>query len=108
REANNHWANFDPNSPTGLVQEGTPGHVGMWEPNRGNISPRAGFAYDLNGKGTTVARAGFSVIYSSFTAVEWMNQNAFQNNSGVGLGVNPTGADIFVNQVKIFTGSSNG
>jgi Carboxypeptidase regulatory-like domain/TonB dependent receptor len=108
REANNHWANFDPNSPTGLVQEGTPGHVGMWEPNRGNISPRAGFAYDLNGKGTTVMRGGFSIIYSSFTAVEWMNQNAFQNNSGVGLGVNPTGADIFVNQVKIFTGTPNG
>ena len=27
READNDWANFDPNSPTGLVQQGQPGHI---------------------------------------------------------------------------------
>jgi hypothetical protein len=92
REANNLWANFDPNSPTGLVQQGQPGHSRMWNPDRGDFSPRIGFAYDVNGKGTTVVRGGFSIIYESFTAVEWMNQNQFQNNSGVSLAANPTGA----------------
>jgi hypothetical protein len=94
REANNLWANFDPNSPTGLVQQGQPGHSRMWNPDRGDFSPRVGFAYDLNGKGTTVVRGGFSIIYETFTAVEWMNQNQFQNNSSVSLAANPTGAFI--------------
>jgi hypothetical protein len=92
KDSQNLWANFDPNSPTGLVQQGSPGHSTMWNPDRGDFSPRVGFAYDLNGKGTTVVRGGFSIIYESFTAVEWMNQNQFQNNSGVSLAANPTGA----------------
>jgi hypothetical protein len=94
REANNLWADFDPSSPTGLVQQGSPGHSRMWNPDRGDFSPRVGFAWDLNGKGTTVVRGGFSIIYESFTAVEWMNQNQFQNNSSVSLAANPTGAYI--------------
>jgi hypothetical protein len=94
KEANNLWANFDPNSQLGLVQQGTPGENTMWNPNRGNFSPRVGFAYDVSGKGTTVVRGGFSVMYSSFTAVEWMNQNQFQNSSAVSLGANPTAANF--------------
>ena len=34
-----------------------------------DFSPRVGFAWDVTGKGTTVVRGGFSVIYSTFTAV---------------------------------------
>jgi len=108
REANNLWANFDPNSPTGLVQQGQPGVPTMWKPDRGDFSPRVGFAYDVNGKGTTVVRGGFSIIYETFTAVEWMNQNQFQNNSSVTLAANPTGANIVKNGQTIFTGSPNG
>ncbi len=89
---NNLWANFDPNSPTGLDQQGTAGNDSLWKPNRGNLSPRFGFAYDMNGKGTTVVRGGVGVMYSSFTAVEWMNQNQFQNTSSVSLAANPTAA----------------
>ncbi len=94
REANNLWANFDPTSPTGLVQQGQPGLGTLWKPERGDFSPRFGFAYDMNGKGTTVVRGGFSVIYSTFSMVEWMNQNQFQNSSSVSLAANPTGAFI--------------
>jgi hypothetical protein len=108
KEANNLWANFDPNTPTGLIQQGQPGENTMWQPNRGNFSPRFGFAYDLNGKGTTVVRGGFSIMYSSFTAVEWMNQNQFQNNSGVTLAANPTGGDFYANGVRVFTGTAGG
>jgi hypothetical protein len=94
REANNLWANFDPTSATGLVQQGQAGHNTMWNPDKGDFSPRVGFAYDVNGKGTTVVRGGFSIIYESFTAVEFMSQNSFQNSSGVTLAANPTGAFI--------------
>jgi hypothetical protein len=94
KDSNNGWANFDPNSVTGLVQQGSPGENTMWNPNRGNFSPRIGFAYDLSGKGTTVVRGGFSVMYSSFTAVEWMNQNQFQNTSAVSLAANPTAGEF--------------
>ena len=94
REANNLWANFDPTSPTGLVQQGQPGVNTIWHPDRSDFSPRVGFAYDVSGKGTTVVRGGFSIIYETFTAVEWMNQNQFQNSSSVSLAANPTGALI--------------
>src|SRR6266550_416402 len=94
KEVNNLWANFDPTSATGLVQQGQPGHNTMWNPDRGDFSPRLGFAYDVSGKGTTVVRGGFSIMYESFTAVEWMNQNQFQNSSAVSLAANPTGALI--------------
>ncbi len=92
REVNNNWANFDPTSPTGLVQQGQPGLNTLWHPNRGDFSPRFGFAYDVNGKGTTVVRGGFSIIYSEFSMIEWQQQNQFQNTSAVALGSNPTGA----------------
>jgi hypothetical protein len=90
-EVNNLWANFDPTK--GLVQQGQAG-VGdtLWKPDRKDFSPRVGFAYDVTGKGTTVVRAGFSLIYSSFTAVEFLNQNGFQNSTAVTVAANPTGA----------------
>ena len=40
REANNNWANFDPNSTTGLVQQGASGAT-MWRPDYTRTSPRA-------------------------------------------------------------------
>jgi hypothetical protein len=94
RERSNLWANFDPTSPTGLVQQGQAGLNTLWKPDRGDFSPRLGFAYDVTGKGTTVVRGGFSVIYSTFTMIEWESQNQFQESGGssVSLGAIPTGA----------------
>jgi hypothetical protein len=93
KEANNLWGNFDPNSTTGLVQQGQSG-VGpsIWKPDRKNFSPRAGFAYDISGRGTTVVRGGFSVIYSTFIAADFIAQNGLQNTGGTTIGADPAGA----------------
>jgi len=106
--ANNLWANFDPASPTGMVQQGTPGNNTMWKPDYRDFSPRAGFAWDVTGKGNTVVRGAFSIMYSTFSAVQWMNQNDFQNSASVSLAANPTGADLFANGALAFAGASGG
>ncbi len=92
--SNSGWANFDPTSTYGITQQGAPGNNTMWKPDYHDFSPRLGFAYDMTGKGTTVVRGGFSIMYSTWTAVMWMNQNDFQNDNGVALAANPSGAFI--------------
>jgi len=90
KEAHNLLGNFDPT--LGLVQQGQPS-VGdtIWKPDRGNFSPRAGFAYDLTGKGTTVIRGGFNMIYSLFTVAQF-NQSSVQNYKNGTFAATPTGA----------------
>ena len=90
-EVNGLWGNFDPTR--GMVQQGQPG-VGdtLWKPDHLDFSPRLGFAWDLSGRGTTVVRGGFSIIYSSFTAVTFLNQNGFNNSTAVSVAAVPTGA----------------
>ena len=90
REDNNLFGNFDP--ALGLVQQGQ-SSVGstLYKPDRGNFSPRIGFAYDVSGKGTTVVRGGASIIYSMFTAAQFM-QSSQQNFRGGTLAGVPTGA----------------
>jgi len=92
REVNNFWANFDPTSATGMTQQAA--NTSMWKPDYRDFSPRVGFAWDVTGKGATVVRGAFSIMYSTFTAVQWMNQNDFQNDNSVALAANPTGANI--------------
>ncbi len=90
KEANNLLANFDPS--LGMVQQGQ-SSVGdtLWKPDRGNFSPRVGFAYDVSGKGTTVVRGGVSMIYSLFTVAQF-TQSSTQNYKNGSFIATPTGA----------------
>jgi hypothetical protein len=108
KDSQNLLANFDPASPTGMIQQGTPGNPTVYKADPKDFSPRFGFAWDVNGRGTTVVRGGFSIMYSSYTAVMFLDQNQLQNGSSVSLAANPSGADIYENGALKFAGSPTG
>ena len=85
----NLLGNFDPNA--GLVQVGnqisTP-----WNPDHKAFSPRVGVAWDLTGNGTTVLRAGASMIHDMLNVDSFVAQQGMQNASTLGLSAIPTGA----------------
>jgi Carboxypeptidase regulatory-like domain/TonB dependent receptor len=92
-EPNNGVGNFDPTSPTGLVQQGQ-SSVGntLVKPDYKNFSPRIGFAYDVTGKGTTVVRAGFSILYSMFSVAPFTGNPGVANTPNTSFVNIPTGA----------------
>ena len=86
KEANNLLGNFDPN--LGMVQVGKQ-ISSPYNSDHTNFAPRAGFAWDTNGKGTTVLRAGGGLVYET---INWESFLAFNNSFG--LPSVPTGAII--------------
>ena len=86
QEAHDLLGNFDPN--VGLVQVG---HQisSLYDSDRKNFAPRAGFAWDIGGNGRTVLRGGGGLMYES---VNWQSFIAF--NNAFGPGSVPTGAPI--------------
>jgi hypothetical protein len=88
KEAHNLLANFDPNSPTGLVQVGK--QIGSpYSGDHTNFAPRLGLAWDVRGNGRTVIRAGGGITYEQFAQQVFLGVgNTF------GLGTNPTGANL--------------
>jgi hypothetical protein len=88
-DAHNQLGNFDPNSPTGLIQVGINGVSSPYNADHKDFGPRMGFAWDVTGKGTTVLRGGGGLIYET---VNWESLLAFNNSFG--LSNVPTGAII--------------
>src|SRR5260370_11995939 len=95
REGKNLLGNFDPTSTFGIVQEGQ-ASVGntIWKPDYKDFSPRLGFAWDVSGKGTTVVRAGASIIYPSVAAAGFLQQAGLNIFTGGSIGAIPTGACV--------------
>jgi hypothetical protein len=106
-EANNQLGNFDPNSATGLVQVGNQIKT-AYNPDHLDFGPRVGLAWDVTGKGTTVVHAGASVVTDDgIPMFLFVGQGGEQNNTTLGLGAIPTGAQIWENGVQVGTFGGN-
>ncbi|HTA47649.1 MAG TPA: carboxypeptidase regulatory-like domain-containing protein [Bryobacteraceae bacterium] len=86
-DANNAFGNFDPNTPTGMIQQ-TNGNA-LYKTDKRDFGPRIGFAWDVTGKGTTVIRAGTSIAYDTTP------MDALVTFQGASLPTIPTGATLY-------------
>jgi len=89
QEEHNLLGNFDPNVGLVQVKTGTNQIPSLYNSDHKNFAPRFGFAWDTNGKGSTVLRGGVGLVYES---VNWQSFIAF--NNAFGPGSVPTGAPI--------------
>ena len=84
KDAKNQLANYVPS--VGFVQVGQ-GISAPYQTNYNNVSPRLGVAWDIFGKGKTILRSGFGMIFVEPSI------RTFMFNGG-GLNLNPTGIII--------------
>ena len=97
-ETHNLLGSFDPSA--GLEQVGNE-ISSIYKGNHHDFGPRFGLAWDLSGKGTTVVRAGYSLIYTALLPMQALTGiGGGQNGSNGGVGTIPTGATIVVNGVS--------
>jgi len=87
---------FDPTSPTGLDVAGQ-GVANIYQQFWGAVSPRIGFAYQLDSTGKTVLRGGYGFYYDSIYMKSILQNNGVQNISVFGPGLNPAGINQVVN-----------
>ena len=90
-EDHNLLGTFDPS--VGLEQVGK-NISSIYNGDHRNFSPRLGVAWDVTGKGTTVVRAGGSIIYQLLSMSTFLSQQNTQNTVTLGVGTVPTGASI--------------
>ncbi|WP_158790547.1 TonB-dependent receptor [Granulicella sp. L60] len=87
---------FDPTSPTGLAVAGQ-GVSNIYPNFWGAVSPRIGFAYQLDNTGNTVLRGGYGYYYDTVYVKGILQNNGVQNISVFGPGLNPAGSNLVVN-----------
>jgi len=92
-EAHNLLGNWEPS--VGFEQVGK-NISSLYNSDGRNFSPRFGIAWDVTGKGTTVVRAGGSIVYDLLSMSTFMSQQNLQSVVALfGAGVVPTGASLF-------------
>jgi hypothetical protein len=95
-DSSNQLGNFQ--SSVGLEQVGK--NIGsLYNKDATNFAPRVGVAWDVTGNGTTVVRAGASIVYDLLSMSTFLSQQNTNNTVTLGANVVPTGAAIQVNGV---------
>jgi len=94
KDAFNNIGNFDPASPTGMVQQGQPGYGTIWKPDPFDFEPRFGLAWDVKGNGNTVVRLGVGMIHEMWTLETFEGQFIMQGDGSTAINAIPTGATI--------------
>jgi hypothetical protein len=87
-DRDNLLGKFDPTAPTGLVQQGKQVNQ-LYSNSKDDFAPRLGLAWDISGKGTTVLRAGATIVYNSDQSLK-----VFLNSANAGLGFTPTASAL--------------
>jgi hypothetical protein len=96
-DSNDQLGNFQPS--VGLEQVGK--NIGsLYNKDATNFAPRVGVAWDVTGNGTTVVRAGASIVYDLLSMSTFLSQQNTNNTVTLGANVVPTGAVIQVNGVS--------
>jgi len=96
-EENDQLGNFEPS--VGLEQVGK--NIGsLYKKDATNFAPRVGVAWDVTGNGTTVVRAGASIVYDLLSMSTFLSQQNTNNTVTLGANVVPTGAVIQVGGVS--------
>ena len=100
-EKNKALGNFAPNTPTGMVQQGVGGTNSLYTSQKDAFAPRIGLAWDVNGKGKTVVRAGGDLLYNTaISLLSFMVQNA-------ALPQVPTGWNLLTGNNTVLPGPGN-
>ena len=94
KDAFNNIGNFDPSSPTGMVQQGQAGYSTIWKPDPFDFEPRFGLAWDMKGNGNTVLRLGVGLIHETWTLETFEGQFNMQGNGSTAINAIPTAATI--------------
>jgi len=94
KDAGNNIGNFDPSSPSGMVQQGQPGYATMWKTDPFDFEPRFGMAWDVKGNGNTVVRLGVGLIHETYTLETFDGQFNMQGDGSTATNATPTGAAI--------------
>jgi hypothetical protein len=94
KDAFGNIGNFDPSSPTGMVQQGQPGWDTIWKTDPFDFEPRLGMAWDMKGNGTTVVRLGVGLIHETWNLETFEGQFIMQGDGSTAINAIPTGATL--------------